>query len=82
VPAVLPDAAVIAGESVEPAGGCETPAGATQPAENEAVPSMAPPGTVPGQRPNAAAGEAAHVVPTAASDPDPEPSTHVHSQSS
>jgi sec-independent protein translocase protein TatB len=80
--ALLPDAAVIAGESVEPAGGGEASTPLTQPAENEAIPSMAPPGTVPGERPNAAAGEAVVVTPTAASQPDPEPSTHVHSQSS
>jgi sec-independent protein translocase protein TatB len=80
--ALLPDAAVIAGQPGGPTGGGEASMSPPQQAENEVVPSMAPPGTVPGPRPNAPAGEAADVASNAADDPSSEPSTHVHSQSS
>jgi sec-independent protein translocase protein TatB len=75
--AALPDAGVIAGQGVS----AGTMA-ASQTAQTEVVPSIAPPGTIPGERPN---GRAAQIPATAPSPEDvdsAEPSSHVHSQSS
>ncbi len=75
--AALPDARVIAGQGVS----AEVMA-ASQTVQTEVIPSIAPPGTIPGERPN---GRAVQIPATAPSPEDvnsTEPSSHVHSQSS
>ena len=75
--AALPDSGVIAGQGVS-AGAVNT----SQTVQTEVVPSIAPPGTIPGERPNGRAAQIPATVPSPEDVDSTEPSSHVHSQSS